>query len=483
VQKIEPIRLEQRFEVLSARQVSEIRAATLDVLEQVGVHFPSQRALAVFAEHGALVDWERQVVRLPPDFVTAAMSYAPRSYTLSGRSGGTELVLDGNASYFGTDGCGTRTLDFDTGEERRSCKADVAKMARVADYLSSVSFYWPMVSAQDFGRTAPLHELDASFNNTVKHVQTETVMGEVPARHAVRMAEVIAGDRERMRASPPMSVLICTIAPLGQDPEGIEAGMVYAESGIPVGFMAMPNMGATAPAAPGGALVVGTAEVVSALVLMQLVAPGARVFYSLLSSVMDPRTAEYIVSIPEKYLCNVAAVQIAHDWGVPILAGAFGMDGSEPGTWRMGRDHVYTALLVPLAGADIVTGGGMLRASTLLAPEQIIYDDEIYHTHRILAEGLNTSVDGLALEVIKAVGPRGHYLAQEHTRQHLRNVWIPDLSHPRPPLDGSPLPDMRHRAKAELQRILAEHEPEPLEEAVRAELEAIIAAAERELGA
>ena len=42
---------------------------------------------------------------------------------------------------------------------------------------------------------------------------------------------------------------------------------------------------------------------------------------------MDPRTADYIVSIPEKYLCNVAAVQIAHDWGVPILAGAFGMDG------------------------------------------------------------------------------------------------------------------------------------------------------------
>ena len=113
---------------------------------------------------------------------------------------------------------------------------------------------------------APLHELDASFNNTEKHVQTETVMGEKPARFAVRMAEVIAGDGERLGARPPLSVLICTIAPLGQDPEGIEAGMVYAESGIPVGFMAMPNMGATAPAAPGGALVVGSAEVISALV-------------------------------------------------------------------------------------------------------------------------------------------------------------------------------------------------------------------------
>ena len=481
--KIEAIRAEFHLEVLSAEQLAAIRSATLHVLEHTGVHFPSERALRVFAQSGAHVDCARQVVRLSPGLVSEAMSRAPRSYTLSGRAKGTDLCLDGSVSYFGTDGCGTRTVDPQTGIERRSCKEDVAMMARVSDYLSSVAFYWPMVSAQDYGRLAPLHELDASFKNTVKHVQTETVMGERPARYAVRMAEVIAGNGERMRAQPPLSVLICTIAPLGQDPEGIEAGMVYAESGVPVGFMAMPNMGATAPAAPGGALVVGTAEVISALVLMQLVAPGAPVFYSLLGSVMDPRTADYIVSIPQKYLCNVAAVQIAHDWGVPVLAGAFGMDGVEPGTWQIGRDHVYTALLAPLAGADFATGGGMLKASTLLVPEQIIYDDEIYHTHRVLAQGIDTTEDGLALDVIANVGPRGHYLAQEHTRQHLKQVWLPGLSHPRPPLDGTPLPDIRQRARDEFDRILAEHEPEPLEEAAQAEIRTILEAAERELGA
>jgi trimethylamine--corrinoid protein Co-methyltransferase len=479
---IEPIRSRFHLQVLTADQVQAIQAATLQTLEHVGVHFPSQRALSVFAEHGAQVDMDQQVVRLSPDLVGEALSHAPRSYTLSGRADGTDLLLDGRASYFGTDGCGTKTVDLKTGEQRRSCKADVAKMARVADHLSSVSFYWPMVSAQDYGRLAPLHELDASFSNTVKHVQSETVMGEKPAQYAVRMAEVIAGDRERMRASPPFSVLICTVAPLGQDPEGIEAGMVYAEAGVPVGFMAMPNMGATAPATPGGALVVGNAEVVSALVLMQLVAPGAPVFYSLLASVMDPRTADYIVAIPEKYLCNTAAVQLAHDWGVPILAGAFGMDGAEPASWQLGRDHVYTALMVPLAGADLVTGGGMLKASTLLVPEQIIYDDEIYHTHRVLVEGLDTRAESLGLDVIAAVGPRGHYLTQEHTRQHLRKIWIPELTHPRPPLDGGSLPDIRQRARAKLDCILAEHEPEPLEEAVQTELQAILDAAEGELG-
>jgi trimethylamine--corrinoid protein Co-methyltransferase len=232
---------------------------------------------------------------------------------------------------------------------------------------------------------------------------------------------------------------------------------------------------------PGAALVVGNAEVVSAMVLMQLVAPGAPVFHALLVSGMDPHTADYLVSLPQKYLCNVAAVQMAHDWGVPSLAGTFGLDADEPVTWQLGRDSVYTALLCALAGTDITIGLGMLGASTLLVPEQIIFDDEIYHTHRVLAEGLDTGPVGMALDVIAKVGPGGHFLSQKHTRRHLGEVWIPKLTQPRPSLEGKALPDIRQRARAELDRILVEHEPEPLSEAAQAELGAILSVAEREL--
>jgi trimethylamine--corrinoid protein Co-methyltransferase len=479
--EIKPIRRKFDLEVLDAAQLQEIKSATLHVLEKTGVQFPSERALQIFAEHGAQVDADTQVVRISPDLVLKALDKAPRTYTLAGRSAGTELLLDGTRSYFGTDGCGTLTVDLHTGEERASCKEDVATMARVIDYLSSIAFYWPMVSAQDHGFLAPLHELDASFRNTVKHVQTETAMGQKPAEYAIRMGEVIAGDRARMRSNPPFSVLICTIAPLGQDKEGIEAGMVYAEAGIPVGFMAMPNMGSTAPAMPGGALVVGNAEVVSAMVLMQLVAPGAPVFQAILVSVMNPRTADYIVSIPDKYLCNVAAIQLAHNWGVPSLAGTFGLDAAEPATWQLGRDSVYTSLMCGLAGTDITVGLGMLKASTILVPEQIIFDDEIYHTNRLLADGIETGGEALALDVIEAVGPRGHFLAEPHTRRHLRDVWIPELTHPLMDPDKDSGSDIRRRARAEFDRILNEHEPEPLDEAAQKELRAILNTAQHEL--
>jgi trimethylamine--corrinoid protein Co-methyltransferase len=475
---IKPIVNNLSFEILSPSQVGEIRAATLDILENVGVHFPSEKALKVFADHGALVDYESQVVRIPSTLVLMAMSKAPRVYTLSGRTAGPDLILDGSASYFSTDGSGTETIDIATGVQRPSTKADVAMMARVSDYLSSISFYWPIVSAQDCGSSSPLHELDASFNNTSKHIQSVTIIGEELAENALQMGEIIAGSKDRLRTNPPLSSLVCTIAPLGQDKDGIEGAMLYAKAGVPVGFMAMPNLGSTAPATMAGALAVGNSEVVSAMVLMQLVKPGAPVYHSLLASVMDPRSGNYITGISEKYLCNAAAVQIAHDWNVPSLGGAYSVDCPTPDSWQLGRDSVYTSLFTPLVGADMVEGLGLLKAATLLVPEQIIYDDEIYHTHRNLAEGIDTSPDQMALDVIKAVGPGGHYLGQKHTKRTIRDIWLPTLTHPAPVMDDKSQIKIRQRAQETFRNILKEHQPEPLAAEVQVELRKILKYAE-----
>jgi trimethylamine--corrinoid protein Co-methyltransferase len=227
--------------------------------------------------------------------------------------------------------------------------------------------------------------------------------------------------------------------------------------------------------------VIGNAELISAIVLMQLAAPGAPVFYSLCASVMDPQTAGYIIGISEKYLCNAAGIQLAHDWSVPALAGAFAMDSPEPNTWKLGRDSVYTSLLAALAGADLAEGLGMIKSSTLLVPEQIIFDDEIYHTHRRLVEGVDTSTDGLAMDAIKNVGPGGHFLGQKHTRKYLREIWIPELSYPRFSKGETPSPEIRQRAREKFDKILKEHQPEPLEEAIQRELEKILDTATKEI--
>ena len=67
---IDPItvRPEMRIRVLSDRDIEKIHQATLTVLEERGVKFPSKRALEAFAEAGARVDFGNQVVKIPPDF-------------------------------------------------------------------------------------------------------------------------------------------------------------------------------------------------------------------------------------------------------------------------------------------------------------------------------------------------------------------------------------------------------------------------------
>jgi trimethylamine--corrinoid protein Co-methyltransferase len=476
---LEPIVPAYRLRVLTDEQLEQLKLGTLEILEEVGIHCPSEKALSIYAEHGAQVDFESQIVRLPPELVLEAMSHAPRFYTMAARSSAHDLKLDGTAMYCATDGCGVETIDFETRERRLSVKDDVATMARVSDYLSSVAFYWPIVSAQEYPTTAPLHELDASFNNTVKHIQTETVMDEPTARYAVEMASVVAGDDAALRERPVLSLLVCTIAPLAQDEGGMESALIFAEAGLPVGFMSMANTGSTGPATIAGTIVTADAEIVAAMALIQMAYPGAPVYHSLMPGMMHPRTGAYLGTAWEGELPYVVGVELAHHWGVPTLAGIFGTDAMTPG-WQSAAEAATVLLLCALCGAETGSGLGLLEGCTLLYPEAVILDTDIYHRVRIDAAGLDTSRPALALDVIKAVGPRGNFLRQKHTRTHMRRREFSDLT--AQPKDGGGYRDPIELAREKAHWILENHHPKPLEEATQAELKRILRAAERELG-
>jgi len=476
--QLQPIVPSYRLRILSDEQLAQLKSGTLEILEEIGIHCPSEKALAIYAEHGARVDFGSQIVKLPPDVVQDAMSHAPRYYTMGARSAAHDLKLDGSSMYCATDGTGTETIDFETRQRRASTKDDVAKMARVTDYLSSLGFYWPIVSAQDYPATAPLHELDASFNNTVKHVQTETVMDEPMARCAVEMAQVVTGDEATMRQRPPLSSLICTIAPLAQDVGGMESALAFAEAGLPVGFMSMANTGSTAPATIAGTVVIADAEIVAAMVLIQMAYPSAPVYHSLVPGMMHPRTGAYLGSAWEGGVFNAVGVELAHTWGVPTLVGSFGTDAQVPG-WQSATEAGAILLLCALCGAETSSGMGLLESCTLLYPEAILLDTDIYHRVRINAAGLDTSLEALALEVIKEVGPRGHFLKQRHTRDHMRQRQFSDLV--AQPKAGGGYRDPIEVAREKMDWILENHHPQPLDEAKQAELKRILEAAEREL--
>ncbi|MBL7062774.1 MAG: trimethylamine methyltransferase family protein [Anaerolineae bacterium] len=463
-------------ELLTQEQLETLKGGTLHLLEEVGVHFPSRRALEIFADHGARVDMDREIARIPPDLVEKALSTAPRSFVLGGREERFDLVLDGSCSYLCTDGTGVHVIDLETREMRPSRKEDVERMARVCDSLPLISFFWPLVSAQDYGRTAPLHQCYAGLTNTLKHVRGGMTVFPQLAPYVVEMATVVAGSEEERRRRPPICANICTIAPLAQDSDGIETALVYAEAGIPTSFMAMTTMGSTAPATPLGGLVVGDAEVVSAMVLMQLAYPGTPVFHSVYVSLMDPRTGGYIGDVPIPL--TMMAVQLAHAWNVPSLGGgAVSSDAPDIG-WQSGMEAGLGAAFIPLCGGEICGYMGLVGGSMILYPEQVILDHEICQNAYDLLHGFEFDEADMALDVIKDVGPRSHFLMQKHTRKHIRDFRLSPLLRQKGP-DGS-LRDPREMALEEFKRLNETHHPRPLPKEVLAELDRILAAAERE---
>jgi trimethylamine--corrinoid protein Co-methyltransferase len=464
-----------RSELLTQAELETLKGGTLHLLDEVGVHFPSRTALEIFADHGARVDWETEIVRIPPDLVQRAMSTAPRSFVLGGREERFDLLLDGSCSYLATDGTGVRVIDLETREMRPSCKEDVALMARVCDALPLISFFWPLVSAQDYGWTAPLHQCHAGLTSTLKHVRGGMTMLPQLASYVVEMATMVAGSEEERRRRPPICANICTIAPLAQDSDGIETALTYAEASIPTSFMAMPTMGSTAPATPLGGLVVGDAEVVSAMVLIQLVYPGAPVFHSIIVSLMDPRTGGYIGEVSQPL--TMMAVQLAHAWGVPSLGGgSVSTDASNVG-WQSGMEAGLGAATIPLIGGEICGYMGLVDSSMVLYPEKVILDHEICRAAHDLLHGFRFDEAAMALDVIGSVGPRGHFLAQKHTRKHMRDFRLSPLFRQKN-ADGSPR-DPRKVAFEEFRRVAETHHPEPLPSEVLVEMDRVLAAAER----
>lgn len=104
-----------------------------------------------------------------------------------------------------------------------------------------------------------------------------------------------------------------------------------------------------------------------------------------------------------------------------------------------------------------------------------------YHVEVLTPEQVRR-IHGIALRILQRTGPAGHFLAQPHTRRHMSEFWraryMDRASWEEWRAAGAP--DPSDVALTEVRRLLAEHEPEPLEDAAAQELSRIVAAYEAE---
>lgn len=471
-----------RLDILSGADVRKIHEATLWIIENVGVRFPSARALSIWESHGARVDREKQVVRARPELIEKALKTCPPTYTLAARDASQDLPLDGNHVFVGTDGCGVEVMDIKTGERRVSCLQDVADISRIADATAEIAFHWVPVSAQDMPpETRGLHEIRTIWANSTKHVQTESIYNQREARASIEMAALIAGSHEQLRQRPVLSLMQCSAPPLGHDGGSLDAALIAAEAGVPTGFMTMAACLTTGPATLAGNLAVGNAEVIAATALLQLAYPGAPVFYAAAQTASDLRNGAYTGGGPEDFLFGAATNVLADFYNIPLSMGAFATGAKEP-NWQAGLENSLSTFMASLTMSDMLLGVGFLHGSRVWSYAEMMMDAEIFSIVHKMMQGIPVDDEALALDAIAAVGPGGNFLSQKHTRRHMRDLFLPQFMDRRPYAEWEARKDNAPDwALAKARKILAEHQPGPLDEKLASELDKIIAIEEKAL--
>jgi len=468
------------LEILTPEEIQRLHTATLDIIESTGIRFPSKRALDIWEANSAHVDRNTSIVKVPGQIIEDALKLAPPRYVLAARNPDQDLPLDGNHVFLGTDGCGVEVLDINTGIRRMSTWQDVADIARIGDALEEIAFHWVAVSAQDYpAKTRGLHELRAIWENSSKHTQTESIYNDREARLAVEMASTIAGGMAALRKRPLLSIMQCTAPPLGQDGGSVDAALIGAEAGLPVGFMTMAACLTTGPATLAGTLVVGNAEVISATALIELAFPGTPVFYAAAQTASDLRTGSYTGGGPEDFLFGAAQNKLADFYNIPISMGSFATGAKEP-NWHAGVENSLSTFMASLVMSDMLLGVGLLHGSRIWSYAQMLMDCEIFSLIHKVMQGITVNDETLALDVIRNVGPGGNFLSQKHTLKHMREIFIPQFMDRRPyNVWEEKHDDGRDWALEKARNILNTHQPKPLDDSVSSELKRIIASAEK----
>jgi trimethylamine--corrinoid protein Co-methyltransferase len=109
----------------------------------------------------------------------------------------------------------------------------------------------------------------------------------------------------------------------------------------------------------------------------------------------------------------------------------------------------------------------------------MILDDDLYHRARFSLMNMEVNPETLAIEVIDAVKPGGHFLSQKHTRKHMRTTMVRGVFHH---LDSmGKYRDPVDYAREKVTWILENHHPEPPNPEVQKEIDRILVAADNDL--
>ncbi len=462
-----------RLHVLSKDQLELIHLSTLEVLRRTGVAVKEPEAVEIFKKSGCFVDGER--VRIPSHLVEWALRNVPPRVSLCSRNGDPAMFLEENNIYYGTGSDTPNVIDPHTGERRLAVLEDIENVSKVVDYCPEMSFVMCSGIASDVNADiSDLYHFEAMVNFTQKPI-VFTSWNLENLKSIIGMAEVVAGGEEELRNSPFLALYTEPISPLQLAEESTQKLMYMAKKSLPVVFTPGLITGGTGPVTLAGGLVQGNAEILAGYVLATLVREGTPFIYGGAVTSMDMATCLMCYASAEFMLATAALTDMARFYRLPMFSFA-GCSDSNCYDHQAALEGSLWVLLAALTGGNLVHDVGYINNGLTTSFEQLVVSNEVIGLVRRITGGIEINEETMALDLIDEVGPGGEYLTSEHTLEHFKENWYPELM-TRSPYEkwveeGSK--DLGVKAKEKIKDILDKHEPKPLEERVKEELKTII---------
>ena len=474
------------LEAFTDDELRAIHNGSLQILRNTGIKVENSEAITIFSDAGAIV--ERldgyAIVKIPPNLVESALRNIPASVTYYGRYKKDDVVVEENRVGF-TGGLGehVQIIDLKTRELRSTIKQDVAEISKIQDYLDIISVVErPACSGDCLPIAQSVHNYDAMVRNSSKHCFLG-MGGSENTKVIIEIAKIAAGGEQQFSERPIVSGSVCPTSPLTLVEDCCGSIIECARAGIGIMIVPMSLSGASSPVTPVGVVLQHNVEVLSAVVLAQLVKSGTPCTYAGCSTIMDMRFANSAVGVPEMALFSVASAKLAQFYRMPSWVGGCASDSKRPDV-QQAYDFSLTAIPAALAGANTIFGFGAIESILTFDYASMITGAEQAERIMRVVGGVDISDIDQAVDLIQEVGPAGSYIAHQHTFQHMREVSQSRLFGRRSReawLNTTGGKEINEAAYEEASRIINTHQPLPLPDGASEKIESTIRAYEKEV--
>lgn len=408
-------------EPMSQEQVEKIDAASMAILEDVGVVFRDDVALEDWRKAGADVRGER--VHLDRGMVRELVASIPESYTIYARNPAHNLPFGGPHSIF-VPMTGAPYLRDLEDKRRYPTLDDLAmfhKLAQVSPSLHSSAHH--IVEPMD--HVVAHRHLRITYSS-MKH-SDKTFMGMTTspknAEDVLDMCEILFG-KEYLETHAVVTGNCNGNSPLVWDETMLGAMRAFNRRNQPVLCSPFVLGGANTPASTAPAVAQLNAEALSALAYTQVVRKGCPAIYGHYLSTVSMQSGAPMAGTPEISLMNMMIGQMARYYKVPwrtsnTLGGAKTFDA------QSGYESASTLMAVLASGANYIWhSAGWNEAGMHCSVAKFIVDAEQCAMGHRLLEGINWDDFDEALAAVRDVGPGGHYLGHAHTQANFQDAFF-----------------------------------------------------------